>query len=75
MKAMDMLADHLETRLADLEKAKKEGRKIIGYTLNNFGRQTIHILQLDVGNESTNKFISKFNNPLGKPFTYTIYSL
>jgi benzoyl-CoA reductase/2-hydroxyglutaryl-CoA dehydratase subunit BcrC/BadD/HgdB len=32
MKAMDMLASHLETRLVDLEKAKKEGRKIIGYT-------------------------------------------
>jgi benzoyl-CoA reductase/2-hydroxyglutaryl-CoA dehydratase subunit BcrC/BadD/HgdB len=32
MKAMDTLAAHLETRFADLEKAKKEGRKIIGYT-------------------------------------------
>lgn len=32
MEAMDRLSAHLKTRLADLGKARKEGRKIIGYT-------------------------------------------
>lgn len=31
MKAMEMLSSHLKIRLADLEKAKDEGRKIVGY--------------------------------------------
>jgi len=32
MKAIDKLSSHLKTRFVDLRKAKKEGRKIIGYT-------------------------------------------
>lgn len=32
MAAIDKLSDHLKTRLVDLSQAKKEGRKIIGYT-------------------------------------------
>jgi benzoyl-CoA reductase/2-hydroxyglutaryl-CoA dehydratase subunit BcrC/BadD/HgdB len=32
MQAMDRLLSHLTTRLADLRKAREEGRKIIGYT-------------------------------------------
>ena len=32
MEAMEMLTTHLKNRLADLNKAREEGRKIIGYT-------------------------------------------
>ena len=32
MKAMEQLSAHLKTRLVDLNKARAEGRKIIGYT-------------------------------------------
>jgi benzoyl-CoA reductase/2-hydroxyglutaryl-CoA dehydratase subunit BcrC/BadD/HgdB len=32
MNAMDRLSTHLKSRLVDLNKAKREGRKIIGYT-------------------------------------------
>ena len=36
MKALDRLSSHLETRLADLEKLKKQGHRIIGYTPGGF---------------------------------------
>ena len=36
MKAMDRLSAHMESRLNDLEKAKRDGQKIIGYTPGGF---------------------------------------
>lgn len=36
MKALDKLASHLDKRLDDLKRLKKEGRKIIGYTPGGF---------------------------------------
>ena len=36
MEALDRLSDHLSTRLLDLNLAKQEGRKIIGYTPGGF---------------------------------------
>ena len=36
MKAMEMLSSHRRTRLADLGKAKEEGRSIIGYTVGGY---------------------------------------
>ena len=36
MKAMDRLTVHLKTRLVELNRARAEGRKIIGYTPGGF---------------------------------------
>jgi hypothetical protein len=36
MRAKDKLSAHLENRLIDLEKARKAGSKVIGYTPGGF---------------------------------------